>query len=561
MKKFISTFKNVNEDKLNMKLIHREYEDDLVDFVVNVFKSLEAIRSIQFIDYQVEYDESKIDINKYVTSRKKKRKKDAHIKYQYIKSDRVFELTMRFHIEGIDNNEFKSKIITRSILLPKKDHNNYMTLKDKKYFLLYQLVDNSTYVSKNGITLKSLMPIVVNTRHSQLTDVTGETFDIVSYYLGMFKRELPAFIFYFAKVGFSATMTYFAVDRIIDAVSEPYPEDTEHYYFKANKHIYLKVNKHFFDTFQYIRAVTVMIKDCIGTRTQMDDIESIDYWTEHLGGLFTKTAHKMRESGNSTIMFFERLLDVTTKNILKISDINKQSIYSIVKWMIQNFAELKQKNNMDLSTKRLRLNEYIASMLSIRLGESVNRVLASQGKATFKQVENIFKFPGNIVLQLLQTSQLLKYDDRVNDLDIFSALRYTVKGPNSLGSKSDRNINVKFRGVHPSYLGNLDINVYSSSSPGLSGSCTPFAKVDGLYFDNNPEPQNQEYDIMKELSEQDKKEGFLSIEIGNNPVEYYEARMKMLQRQADNFDITYMTDEEDGMLYVILGEPEKNYDI
>ena len=95
MKKFISTFKNVNEDKLNMKLIHREYEDDLVDFVVNVFKSLEAIRSIQFIDYQVEYDESKIDINKYVTSRKKKRKKDAHIKYQYIKSDRVFELTMR----------------------------------------------------------------------------------------------------------------------------------------------------------------------------------------------------------------------------------------------------------------------------------------------------------------------------------------------------------------------------------------------------------------------------------------------------------------------------------
>ena len=151
--------------------------------------------------------------------------------------------------------------------------------------------------------------------------------------------------------------------------------------------------------------------------------------------------------------------------------------------------------------------------------------------------------------------------DRVNDLDIFSALRYTVKGPNSLGSKSDRNINVKFRGVHPSYLGNLDINVYSSSSPGLSGSCTPFAKVDGLYFDNNPEPQNQEYDIMKELSEQDKRRRFLSIEIGNNPVEYYEARMKMLQRQADNFDITYMTDEEDGMLYVILGEPEKNYDI
>ena len=72
MKKFIKHFKNINEDQLNMKLIKREYEDDLIDFVVNVFKSLEVIRSIQFIDYTVEYDESKIDINKYITSRKKR---------------------------------------------------------------------------------------------------------------------------------------------------------------------------------------------------------------------------------------------------------------------------------------------------------------------------------------------------------------------------------------------------------------------------------------------------------------------------------------------------------
>ena len=40
--------------------------------------------------------------------------------------------------------------------------------------------------------------------------------------------------------------------------------------------------------------------------------------------------------------------------------------------MVQNFAELRKKNNLDLSTKRLRLNEYVASMLSLKLGESVN---------------------------------------------------------------------------------------------------------------------------------------------------------------------------------------------
>lgn len=60
--------------------------------------------------------------------------------------------------------------------------------------------------------------------------------------------------------------------------------------------------------------------------------------------------------------------------------------------------------------------------------------------------------------------------DKVNDCDFISALRYTVKGPNSLGSgKAERNIGIKYRGTDPSYIGSIDINVYSSSSPGLNG--------------------------------------------------------------------------------------------
>lgn len=65
-----------------------------------------------------------------------------------------------------------------------------------------------------------------------------------------------------------------------------------------------------------------------------------------------------------------------------------------------------------------------------------------------------------------QTNDL---DLRCNDLDSFSALRYSVRGPNSLGSRSDRNISIKYRSCHPSYLGKLDLNTCSSSSPGLSG--------------------------------------------------------------------------------------------
>lgn len=68
---------------------------------------------------------------------------------------------------------------------------------------------------------------------------------------------------------------------------------------------------------------------------------------------------------------------------------------------------------------------------------------------------------------------------------------------NSLGSRSDRNISIKYRSCHPSYLQRLDLNTCSSSSPGLSGCISPFAKTDRLWFNANKEAETMEYDIRK----------------------------------------------------------------
>ena len=146
MKKFIKEFRNENEKNLNLSLIKRDIEEPLWVFVVEVFKSLETIPFIKFLDYHIEMDESKINFSKYITSRKKAKKKDKNIRYHYIKPDRAYELTMRFMITVKD----ESKLIKKSVLLPKKDSNNYLTLKAKKFFLIYQLLDSSTYVVKNG---------------------------------------------------------------------------------------------------------------------------------------------------------------------------------------------------------------------------------------------------------------------------------------------------------------------------------------------------------------------------------------------------------------------------
>lgn len=334
MKKFLAKFKNENEDRLNLKLIKRDYEESLVEFVLDVFRSLESIKFIKFLRYEVEYDESKINYSKYITSRKKKKKKEKNIKYHYIKPDRTFELTMWFEITVKD----QSKIIKKSILLPLKDGNNYLTLKNKKYFLLYQLVDSSTYVSKNGLTLKSLMPIIVKYREKPtiIKDINGVEYSILGYYMKVFKRDISVLNFYFCKMGFSDTMRYFLMDQISDLISpsdltEESYKDKNAVYFPINKHFVLKVNKYFFDKYDYVKALTVMISECFTPRTSATDIESGLYWTERLGSLYTDTKHKRIDSGESTMLFFERLLDFTTKRKLKVSNVNKLSIYSVNK--------------------------------------------------------------------------------------------------------------------------------------------------------------------------------------------------------------------------------------
>ena len=73
---FLKVYENPFKDRINLPLIKRKLEGDLSEFVINVFKSLETIPSITFLDYSIERDESKIDYSKYITSRRRKKKKE-----------------------------------------------------------------------------------------------------------------------------------------------------------------------------------------------------------------------------------------------------------------------------------------------------------------------------------------------------------------------------------------------------------------------------------------------------------------------------------------------------
>ena len=202
------------------------------------------------------------------------------------------------------------------------------------------------------------------------------------------------------------------------------------------------------------------------------------------------------------------MLDESTKYSMRLTDHNSRDIYAIVRWLIQNYNELWEKNNLDLMTKRLRCNELVASLIngtiSDRIKRFVNNIVNTKEKMETKY-NNFFSYRGNEIISQLHKSGLLNNDDIVNDMDLYQKLKITQKGPNASGSKSDsKTISSSRRGLHPSHLGRQDINVCSASDPGLTNYITPFCKTDGLYFkDAPPEPESFYINFKRELGELD----------------------------------------------------------
>lgn len=105
----------------------------------------------------------------------------------------------------------------------------------------------------------------------------------------------------------------------------------------------------------------------------------------------------------------------------------------------------------------------------------------------------------------MHSSGILRFDESVNDMSFFSHFKYTNKGPHSLGGKNSNNIGNKYRDLHPSFLGRLDILVCGNSDPGTSGLISPFADINGFYFDDREEKNNFMYLFQKDLAEELKK--------------------------------------------------------
>lgn len=528
MREFIKQYQNPNEDRINYKLINREYDKPLIEYINDSAKSLEVLKNIEFIGSEFVEFESQIDNNKYEKRRKSKDKKNKQeIKYMNMEDSRVGELILKFKITFKGETE----IIEKPILIPLPDEDGYYQIKGKRYILMYQLVDASTYVNKQSVVLKSIMPIFLTRRSCTKKDTEGVEYTRAIYTTKVFKNDVNIMYFYFAKIGFDNTLKYLMVERYMSLTNKV--TDTEEYiYFKISDKFYLKVIRRVFESSAYVSSVAFMILAICNSKVNADNIDSKYMWLEKIGGIFSISTNQY-EKGKNILIFLDRMLDETTKSTLRIDEIHKKSMYSILRWQLQNFNELKKKDNMDMANKRLRDSEYIASLLNQELSRRLLPAINSGRKLSKEKIKDVFKFPGEILISQLYRSGLFRYDDQVNDMDFFSKLRFTTKGPNSLGGKNTNSLSASVRGLHPSMLGRIDLNVVGTSDPGTGGVLTPFCETHGLYFSDKVEPEAGKFNIEKENAKFDGENGAMVIDCFDNFDEY-----KNFEEKISNLNMT-----------------------
>jgi hypothetical protein len=180
-------------------------------------------------------------------------------------------------------------------------------------------------------------------------------------------------------------------------------------------------------------------------------------------------------------------------------------MYHILRWIIREFNKLKAKDNLDVSIKKIRFADYIASIYAIKVAKGIYRVADMTNKITTTAIRRAIRTDPMFLLTSISKSNLVSYRNMVSDMDSMLALKFTYKGIAGLGERDgDRSIPDITRYVHPSHLGRLDLDSSSDGNPGITGTISPFTTMYDNYFSDYEEPNTWE-DRFKEVYECYKK--------------------------------------------------------
>ena len=468
-KDILSQYHNNNPEKFNDDFIRTKEKDYdyLLDYIDQICKALEILDGVTYLGSTLDTDES----NYYLRG-----KEDA--KYHTIEESRMNRVKVKFHLDKDD----ESQEVEKYLLFPKYIKNSYFVINDTKYFPIYQIVDSATYKTAHGLTLKTmLMPIRLMEKKATYYDIDNNEYNIKYKIIVLFTNRINILYYYFAKMGVTDTIKYFGLGKDAIKLSASSLSGKGYISFLTPYGTYVNIQEEYMNkdhpVYNFIlNFIEIFMSQKSLLMTDMD-------WKERMSTLFKNT--KKVEKIDKILLSFERILDVNTKNNLILNDESiKEDIYSIVKFMLLNYSQLRNRDNLDLCNKRIRVIEYLLYPLVLKFSKMTYRLL-NRNEIKMYDLEKLFTtlYPTTLSNHVA-TNDLIRNYNAVNGIDLFNEkLKFSIRGPQALGSGSS-DIQVEFRDLHPSFVGRIGLATSSNSDPGATGSFTPFNVMDNMYYFN-----------------------------------------------------------------------------
>lgn len=520
-RELIHNFNDKYRPKFNQEIFTRS-DDELIEAIRSVIYSCERDSSftIKVTNFQVidDYDDVNHILWEYEDGILNKGKKSEDGKGGYKAKDNQYNfinlkdsdlkiIKVDYFIQIFEKkNGLVSDNITVYIAIPRIVDGFYFRLNGNMYSAMYQIVDASTYnnsaaknAKKQSITFKTIfMPIRVYRYMNVLKDINGSAIPCTYFVANMFKKFLLLMKYIIAKMGFYESMKFLGVKGVYFTKSFKEFSAEDNYIFPV-KDAYIIVNKLMYDSIQVIQSFVYTLYTVYNTTKDISfsDVFTQNAWIKSLGFEFTtKDFDSIHEKGYNILGSLEFIYDELTRRDLKLSDEDKSDVYRVLRWMMYEFNALRQKDNLDISTKKIRWAEYIASYYASKLATGIYRISDKGDKADLTTIKKAIQISPMYLINSISKCQLVNYKDCVNDLDAITALKYTYKGVSGIGEKANA-ISNAYRSIHPSHLGRVDIDSSSNSDPGISGTICPLAKLYDKHFIEYNEPSTWENDLAK----------------------------------------------------------------
>lgn len=493
---FIRQFNDVHREKFNDDLFKRD-NDEMIEELKKVILSCE--RSKYFI---IKVNKFTV-IDDYATMMKmlrdqeavKHQSKDAEYnQYEYIslKDSDVRLLVVDYYIAvpAPKKDSPGSKNIRVLIMVPRFVDKYYFRIMGNYYCPKFQILDGSTYNNSGSnskcqnVTFKSLFMATRIFRYT--VDVhfeNGESRNAIYYNSAIFNKKVPIMKYILAKYGLFGTLQAFGIPEFSITDTNPNKKD---YYTLAKGGLFINVPKFLFDNDHILQSLVYTIYMSINAKegAKPNDLWNKDYWLRSLGESYN---NKSVEKGESVLDSLESIYDIPTREALRLSPVYKKDIYCVLIWILREFAILSQTDNLNVSTKRRRLAAYCAALYGMKLSSGMF-TFSSEKNIQVNQIEKrIHTFP-DYLLKAISKDRTINNRSSVNDLDSFTAIKWTFKGIQGLGEAKDSTVPDIYRQAHPSHLGRIDLDSSSNGDPGMSGMLCPLVDTSDNYFSDFSEP-------------------------------------------------------------------------